>query len=41
LVEQGEGFPAILRIVVEKGNFPALELVHTTDPLAEELSRWT
>src|SRR5438128_10222383 len=35
-VEDGEGFPAIARIDVDMDNFQALELLHATDPLADE-----
>ena len=35
-VEDGEGFPAIVLILVDMGDFPALELVHAAGPLADE-----
>jgi hypothetical protein len=36
LVEEGEGFLAILRVPVDMGDFPALELLHAASPLADE-----
>ena len=35
-VEDGEGFPALVVIPVDMGDFQALELVHAADPLADE-----
>ena len=35
-VEDGEGFPAIVIIEVDMGDFPALELLHAAGPLADE-----
>jgi hypothetical protein len=35
-VEDGEGFPAIVIVDVDMGDFQALELLHTADPLADE-----
>ena len=36
VVEDGEGFPAIVVIGVDMDDFPALELVHAAHPLADE-----
>jgi hypothetical protein len=35
-VEDGNGVPAIVRVVIDMGDFHALELLHTPDLLAEE-----
>jgi hypothetical protein len=35
-VEDGHGFPPILRVMVHMGDFHALELRHAPDPLADE-----
>ena len=35
-VEDGEGFLAIVRVVIDMDNFQALELVHAPDALADE-----
>jgi hypothetical protein len=36
LVEEGEGFPAIVIVVVDMDDFLALEVRHTASPLANE-----
>jgi hypothetical protein len=36
LVEDGESFLAIVRIVIDMADFPALELLHAAGPLANE-----
>ena len=36
VVEEGDGFPAIVRVVVDMSDFPALELVHAPGPLTDE-----